>query len=195
VTPITKGTLGTFKAEGNGIVVDSQQSSSDIAIAKVDLKPGGHTGWHHLPGLTLASVASGTVAVYDVNCEKIVVTAGGGFIEHRNEPRLVKNNGNVDATLYTTLVAPTDLLALPFEEVRSDDPQPRNCNVAATSSSTASASASASASATATPGATATSSASALADTGGAFSLTLLAPLALLVVGIGVLAFRVMRRG
>ena len=118
VTPITKGTLGTFKAEGNGIVVDSQQSSSDIAIAKVDLKPGGHTGWHHLPGLTLASVASGTVAVYDVNCEKIVVTAGEGFVEHRNEPRLVKNNGNVNATLYTTLIAPTDLLALPFEEVR-----------------------------------------------------------------------------
>jgi quercetin dioxygenase-like cupin family protein len=191
VTPLTKGTFGTFTAEGNDIVVESEQTSADMAIAKVDLEPGGHTGWHHLPGLTLASVASGSVAVYDVNCEKIVVTAGEGFVEHRNEPRLVKNNGNVDATLYTTLIAPTDLLALPFEEVRSDDPQPRNCNVAATSSPTASASASA----TATPGATATSSASALTDTGGAISLTLLAPLALLaVMGTGVLAFRVMRR-
>ena len=64
------------------------------------------------------------------------------------------------------------------------------------STATASASASASASATATPSATATSSASALVETGGAISLTLLAPLALLVVmSTGVVAFRVMRRG
>ncbi len=69
-------------------------------------------------------------------------------------------------------------------------------SASATASSTASASASASAttSVTATSTATATSSASALVDTGGAFSLTLLAPLALLVLaGTGVLAFRLMR--
>jgi hypothetical protein len=68
----------------------------------------------------------------------------------------------------------------------------------ATASSTASASASASvsaASATATSTATATSSASALVDTGGAFSLTLLAPLAFLaVLGTGILAFRLIHR-
>src|SRR5918993_1381383 len=193
VTPLTKGTLGTFTAEGNGIEVQSKQSSADIAIAKVDLAPGGSTGWHHLPGLTLVSVASGTVTVYDVNCGKIVATAGEGFVEHRNDPRLVKNNGNVDAILYTTLLAPTDLLALPFEEVRSDDPQPTNCNVTSTSSPTASASASASASATATPTASASSSASALPGSGGALSLTPLAVLALVMVGTGVLAFRVVR--
>jgi hypothetical protein len=62
-------------------------------------------------------------------------------------------------------------------------------------SATATASASPSAGATATP--TATSSASPLAETGGAFSLTLVGPLALLLVGAGtgVLAFRVVRRG
>jgi hypothetical protein len=70
-----------------------------------------------------------------------------------------------------------------------------SASATASSTATASASASASASATASPTATATSSASALVDTGGAISLTLLAPLALLVtVGTGVLAFRVMRR-
>jgi hypothetical protein len=66
----------------------------------------------------------------------------------------------------------------------------------ATASASASASASVSASATATPTAAATSSASALSETGGAFSLTLLARLALLMmVGTGVLAFRIMHRG
>lgn len=58
----------------------------------------------------------------------------------------------------------------------------------------ASATASATASASATATASASSSASALAETGGVFSLTPLAPLALLV-GAGVLAFGVIRRG
>jgi hypothetical protein len=57
----------------------------------------------------------------------------------------------------------------------------------------AAATASATASATANATASASSSASALAETGGAFSLTPLAPLALLV-GTGLLAFRVIRR-
>ncbi len=67
----------------------------------------------------------------------------------------------------------------------------------ASATATAGASAGASASATATASASASSSASALAETGGAFSLTPLAPLALLavLVGAGVLAFGVIRRG
>jgi hypothetical protein len=79
---------------------------------------------------------------------------------------------------------------------------PEMSAMSASASSTASASASASASATstgsasATSSATATSSASALTETGGAISLTLLAPLAsLALMGTGVLAFRVVRRG
>jgi hypothetical protein len=56
-------------------------------------------------------------------------------------------------------------------------------------------SASATASASASASATASSSASALPESGGAFSLTALVPLALLMVGTGVLALRVMRRG
>jgi quercetin dioxygenase-like cupin family protein len=129
VTPVTKATLGTFDAEGAGIEVESEQRSADIAIAKVVLDPGGSTGWHHIPGVTLASVASGSVAVYDEKCEKIVVTAGKGFIEDRSESHVVRNHGNVDAVLYTTLIAPTKLLKLPFEEVRMDDPKPKNCKV------------------------------------------------------------------
>ncbi len=82
---------------------------------------------------------------------------------------------------------------------------PEMSAMSASASSTASASTSASASAsttatstssaTATASATATSSASALTETGGAISLTLLAPLALVaLMGTGLLAFRVMRR-
>ena len=129
VIPVTKATLGTFDAQGAGIEVESEQRSADIAIAKVVLYPGGSTGWHHIPGVTLASVASGSVAVYDEKCEKSVYKAGEGFIEDRNVSHVVRNHGNVDAVLYTTLIAPTKLLKLPFEELRMDDPKPKNCKV------------------------------------------------------------------
>jgi quercetin dioxygenase-like cupin family protein len=129
VTPLTRATLGKFEANNDGIDVESEQRSADIAIAKVVLEPGGSTGWHHIPGVTLASVASGSVAVYDEKCEKSVYKAGEGFIEDRNESHVVRNHGNVDAVLYTTLIAPTKLLKLPFEQVRMDDPKPKNCKV------------------------------------------------------------------
>ena len=129
VTPLTRATLGKFEANNDGIDVESEQRSADIAIAKVVLDPGGSTGWHHIPGVTLASVASGSVTVYDEKCEKSVYKAGEGFIEDRNVSHVVRNHGNVDAVLYTTLIAPTKLLKLPFEEVRMDDPKPKNCKV------------------------------------------------------------------
>lgn len=75
------------------------------------------------------------------------------------------------------------------------DPQTAFDPEAVCPEASATATSSTTASATATPSATASasSSASALAETGGAFSLTPLAPLALLV-GTGLLAFRVIRR-
>ncbi len=125
-TPLTRATLGTFEAEGDGIEVESQRRSADVAIAKVVLEPGGSTGWHHHPGVTLVSVASGTVAEYDVKCEKTVFTAGEGFVESRDEVHLVRNHRNVDAVLYATFIVPT---RTPPEGLRIDEPQPRNCDV------------------------------------------------------------------
>jgi quercetin dioxygenase-like cupin family protein len=70
-TPLTRATLGNFEAKNDGIEVESERRSADIAIAKVVLKPGGTTGWHHHPGVTLVSVASGTVAEYDKNVRRV----------------------------------------------------------------------------------------------------------------------------
>jgi quercetin dioxygenase-like cupin family protein len=125
-TPLTRATLGIFEAQNDGIEVESERRSADIAIAKVVLEPGGSTGWHHHPGVTLVSVASGTVAEYDVKCEKSVFTAGEGFVESRDEVHLVRNHSNVDAVLYATFIVPT---RTPPEGLRIDEPQPENCNV------------------------------------------------------------------
>jgi quercetin dioxygenase-like cupin family protein len=125
VIGITRATLGTFQAKGAGVVVVSQRDSADIGIAKVDLEPGGSTGWHHIPGVTLVSVASGTAVVYDERCDRTVVTPGEGFIEENNESHVVRNEGDVDLVLYTTLITATSVLDNP--PARIEDPA--NCNV------------------------------------------------------------------
>lgn len=126
VTPLTRAPLGNFEAKGDGIEVESERRSADIAIAKVVLEPGGSSGWHHHPGVTLVSVASGTVTEYDVKCEKSVFTAGEGFVESNDEVQLVRNHRNVNAVLYATFIAPTSTSP---EGLRIDDPQPKKCNV------------------------------------------------------------------
>ncbi len=123
-TPLTRATLGQFEAEGDGIEVESERRSADIAVAKVVLEPGGSTGWHHHPGVTLVSVASGTVTEYDVKCEKTVFTAGEGFVESKGEVHLARNRGNVKAVLYATFIVPTQTT-----DLRIDAPKPEGCNV------------------------------------------------------------------
>jgi quercetin dioxygenase-like cupin family protein len=126
VTPLSRGTLGQVKAENDGITVESMPGSADIVTVKVVIKPGGSTGWHHHPGVTLVSVASGTATEYRADCEKTVLKAGDGFFEGTDEPHVVRNEGNVDAVLYPTFVIPTETSP---EKLTIPHPQPKNCDV------------------------------------------------------------------
>jgi quercetin dioxygenase-like cupin family protein len=125
-TPLSRGTLGEVKAENDGITVQSVPGSADIVTVKVVIKPGGSTGWHHHPGVTLVSVASGTATEYRADCEKTVLKAGDGFFEGTDKPHVVRNEGNVDAVLYPTFVIPTGTSP---EKLTIVDPQPKNCDV------------------------------------------------------------------
>jgi quercetin dioxygenase-like cupin family protein len=125
-TPLSRGTLGEVKAENDGIKVESVPGSADIVTVKVVIKPGGSTGWHHHPGVTLVSVASGTATEYRADCEKTVLKAGDGFFEATDEPHVVRNEGNVDAVLYPTFVIPTETSP---EKLTIAHPQPKDCDV------------------------------------------------------------------
>jgi quercetin dioxygenase-like cupin family protein len=125
-TPLSRGTLGEVKAENDGIKVESGSGSADIVSVKVVIKPGGSTGWHHHPGVTLVSVASGTATEYHEDCHKTVLKAGDGFFEGTDEPHVVRNEGNVDAVLYPTFLIPTETSP---EKLTIADPQPKNCDV------------------------------------------------------------------
>jgi quercetin dioxygenase-like cupin family protein len=125
-TPLTRATLGIFEAENNGIEVESQRTSADFALAKVLIEPGGTTGWHHHPGVTLQSVNSGSVTEYDKNCHKSVFKAGEGFVESNGEVHVVRNRGKANAVLYVTFIAPTKT---PADGLVILDPKPKGCNV------------------------------------------------------------------
>jgi len=124
-TLLTRATLGEFKAKNDGIKVKSLQRSADISIVKVDLEPGGSTGWHHHPGVVMVSVASGTVTEYDEECHPTVIQAGQGFVESRDEVHLVRNHSKADAVLYVTFIVPTSTSP---EGLLIDEPRPKGCN-------------------------------------------------------------------
>jgi quercetin dioxygenase-like cupin family protein len=125
-TLITRATLGKFEAEGDGIKVESERHSADLAIVRVVIEPGGSTGWHHHPGVGPAAVKSGAVTFYDEHCEKTVYKAGEGFLESHDEPMLVRNRGNSKAVFYVAFIIPTSTTE---EGLRIDDPKPKECDV------------------------------------------------------------------
>jgi quercetin dioxygenase-like cupin family protein len=125
-TLITRATLGKFEAKNDGIVVESERRSADVALIKVVIEPGGSTGWHHSTGVVPVSIASGTVTEHDKKCHKTVYKAGEGFVESHDRVHLVRNEGNVDAVLYATFIIPTKT---PPEGLVIDEPQPKSCDV------------------------------------------------------------------
>src|SRR5215217_3510643 len=125
-TPLARATLGMFKAETAGIKVESQRTSADVAHVKVVIEPGGSTGWHHHPGVTLGSVKSGAVTEYDKKCHKTFLKAGEGFVESNHEVHVVRNQGKAKAVLYATFIIPTKTTE---EGLRVDAPKPKNCKV------------------------------------------------------------------
>jgi quercetin dioxygenase-like cupin family protein len=122
-TLLARATLGEFVAQNDGITLKSPRRSADVTTVRVDLEPGGSTGWHHHPGVVAVAVASGTVTEYDEKCRQSVIDAGKGFVESRDEVHLVRNEGSVPAVLYATFVSPTEAPAL-----RIDDPKPQECD-------------------------------------------------------------------
>ena len=124
-TPLTRATLGEFKAKNDGIKVKSVQRSADIAIVKLEISPGGSTGWHHHPGVVMVAVDSGSVTEYDPECNPTVIDAGKGFTESNSEVHLVRNEGEVKAVLYATFLIPS---ATPPGGQTISDPQPEECD-------------------------------------------------------------------
>ncbi|MDP9259636.1 MAG: hypothetical protein M3Q31_24220 [Actinomycetota bacterium] len=97
-----------------------------VRVQKIDVAPGGVSGWHHHPGMAIVSVASGEVTFTLSDCSATTygpgLPAGSAFIESGTDPGQVSSVGG--ATIYATFVAPQ---ASP-PVFRIEDPaQPQPC--------------------------------------------------------------------
>jgi quercetin dioxygenase-like cupin family protein len=126
VTPLARGSAGKLNVQHNLISLKSRYGA-DVAVADVKIPVGGHTGWHHHPGLVIVAVQAGTVTRYDHHCHGETYTAGQVFIEEENTPSIVRNRGAEQAHILATYIVPTSGGPTPTP-TRIEDPVP-SCDV------------------------------------------------------------------
>lgn len=76
---------------------------TDYILARLQIPPGGHSGWHRHPGILLAAVKSGQVDFYDENCAMSRFGAGSVYTEN-DAVHGIYNSGNVTAELFITFL-------------------------------------------------------------------------------------------
>ena len=83
---------------------------TDVRVARVDIAPGGYSGWHHHPGIVIVTVAQGAVTFTHSDCSS--KTYGPGqpdgavFVEGGDEPAQASNQGTTPVISYATFIAP-----------------------------------------------------------------------------------------
>jgi len=99
------------------------KDATDVMVQQIVQVPGGSSGWHHHPGVAINAVQSGSVTVWDSDCNQTTygpgLPNGAVFTEAGDEPGQVTSSGG--ATIYSTFVAPS---ADPPVFRIEDDPPP-----------------------------------------------------------------------
>ena len=96
----------------------------DIAVQRVEFKPGGQSGWHSHPGPVFISVVEGTMTFYesdDPSCAPVVRHAGEGYVDVGDHAHLARNETSQPAANVVTYLVP------PAAALRIDEPNPGNC--------------------------------------------------------------------
>jgi quercetin dioxygenase-like cupin family protein len=101
------------------------KGDTDVFTQRIDIGPGGHTGWHSHPGPVLVTIAAGALTLYqgnDPTCSPRTVTAGESFIDPGGgNVHIARNEGTETLTLYATYLLP------PSAGARTDVENPGNC--------------------------------------------------------------------
>lgn len=82
------------------------KDATTIRVQKLEFAPGGHTGFHHHPGVVIVSVQSGSLTLVDGSCATEVHGAGTVFVEGENHVHEAVSPGG--ATVYVTYIVPRD---------------------------------------------------------------------------------------
>lgn len=99
------------------------KDSAKLVVVRFNVAPGGTSGWHSHPGMSLVTVISGTVTLYDAAlCTPKPLTAGQTFVDEGGDhSHLVRNETGVAAQLGAVQ------LVQPNVPGRIDMPRPNNC--------------------------------------------------------------------
>ena len=83
---------------------------TDVRVQRIDIAPGGRSGWHHHPGVVIVAVETGTVTYVDSDCDATSYGAGSPngsvFVESGDGPHEARNLTDQPAMVYATFVAP-----------------------------------------------------------------------------------------
>src|SRR3954468_263461 len=95
----------SFHVNNDRIKLQSK-GPADVRVQRVDIAPGGRSGWHHHPGVVIVAVESGTVTYVDSGCNATSYGAGSPngsvFVESGDDPHEARNLSAQPATVYAT---------------------------------------------------------------------------------------------
>jgi quercetin dioxygenase-like cupin family protein len=95
-----------------GLTRQIKPASSDVAMVRATLEPGGTTGWHDHPGSSVVILATGTLTISEAKgrgCRVTEVSAAAGqkAFFHPDDAHRFDNKGETVAEFYITYFAPT----------------------------------------------------------------------------------------
>ena len=107
-TNLVTGTLNNAVQVNHDRVKFQTKDPTDVRVQKIVFAAGGYSGWHHHPGIVIATVASGAVTFTESDCSSTTygpgLPAGAVFVEQSDTPGQASSAGG--ATVYATFIAP-----------------------------------------------------------------------------------------
>jgi hypothetical protein len=129
-TTLVTGT-NVNKVEANSDKVKFQTKGvTDVRVQKIVFDPGGVSGWHHHPGVVIATVESGAVTFTRSDCSSTTygpgLPAGAVFVESGDGAGQASSAAG--ATVYATFIAPhVDPSAVPPGPIFRIEDNPVTC--------------------------------------------------------------------
>jgi hypothetical protein len=105
---VTANFDGTVRQNSDRVKLQTK-GPTDVRVQKINVGPGGFSGWHHHPGIVIVTVASGSLTLTHSDCSS--ETYGPGhpngavFVEGGDDP--TQASSTTGATLYATFIAPS----------------------------------------------------------------------------------------
>jgi hypothetical protein len=107
-TTLVTGTLNNAVEVNHDRVKFQTKDPTDVRVQMIVFAAGGKSGWHHHPGVVIATVASGAVTFTESDCSSTTygpgLPAGSVFVEKSDTPGQASSVAG--ATVYVTFIAP-----------------------------------------------------------------------------------------